>query len=405
MSRLSQNGSLVATRTRPALRLRQDSSAGVRSRWIGIAFAVAACGPVGDAHAPPWHERRDSSAFTTIENGRARCDSCVVLESVALLGTLDGPGYLEDNGPLDHVVRDGLGRYWVGQRGGVKIFSGTGQFVARVGRRGQGPMEFDFAQPVYLDSTGLMHLADVRMGRETLVTPELTLHSDRRLVDGFDGIAPLPGLGGRYVVSKWIAAPERIGLPLHVFDGSEIIASFGRSPRMDTMAATPASTLRRVAVTPDGYVLSGTLDQYLIEVWTADGQRITGFELPGLNEAAVEPGVWAEDNPPPNLLVDLRMRGERTLVVLTRHRRPNWRELVVERVSRSGVPYLDAIDGHVASVYRSRIDLLDLDVARVVASEWHDGYLLKLLEDDLISSLEYGAEGEPYVRLLRLTIR
>jgi hypothetical protein len=90
---------------------------------------------------------------------------------------------------------------------------------------------------------------------------------------------------------------------------------------------------------------------------------------------------------------------------VTRHRRPNWKDLVVERATSSGIPYLDPSDGHGASVYRSRVDVLDLNTASIVASMWHEGFLLGFVERDVMLRLDYGADGEPLLQVLKMTFR
>lgn len=371
---------------------------------MGLTFLTTAC--EGPSKGSAWRERPDSVGYRTITGVESACATCIELSPMATLGTEKGDGFLEDRGPsLGRVVRDRQGRYWVAQRGAVKVYAPNGDFVATVGRPGQGPLEFEFAEPIQVDASGMVHVIDVRLGRETIVRPDFTRHSDHKIEGQFSEIAAFPGDGNRYVIAKWIATPERLGLPLHVVSGMDVLRSFGLTPRADTSAVTQAKSPRRIAVTADGYVLSSMVDEYLVEAWTKDGTRIAGFELPGLNASVVRPGVWAMDNPPPNFVGDIAPYDDRHVVVITRHRRTNWKDLVVEKVTGDGTPYLDASDGHIPSIYRSRIDVLDLNTALIVASTWHDGYLLRMIERDVIARLDYNSDGAPVVAVLKMTLR
>ena len=370
---------------------------------IGLTFLTMACD--GPGPRASWREQPDSVGYRAITGLASACATCIELSPMVILGTDKGEGFLEDNGAFGRVVRDREGRYWVAQKNAVKVYATNGDFVATVGRRGQGPLEFEFTEPIRVDSLGMVHVIDLRLGRETIVRPDFTRLSDHKVVGQFDEIAALPGPGNGYVIAKWIATPDRLGLPLHFVSGTEIFRSFGLTPRADTSAVTQAKSYRRIAVTPDGYVLSSMIDEYLVEAWTKDGTRVAGFELPGLNATEVRPGVWAMENPPPNFVGDIAPYDDRHIVVITHHRRPNWKDLVIERVTGNGIPYLAAADDHVASVYRSRVDMLDLNTASVVASTWYEGYLLRMMERDAITRVDYDSVGTPTLAILKMKFR
>ena len=74
-------------------------------------------------------------------------------------------------------------------------------------------------------------------------------------------------------------------------------------------------------------------------------------------------------------------------------------------MSSSGVPYLSSADGNVPTLYRSRIDVVDLNTAMIVASSWYDGWLMRFIERDVILRLAYSDEGAPFLQVLKLTYR
>ena len=91
----------------------------------------------------------------------APCDDCIEFAHVTQLGSDElGPGYLVDRGTMENVVRDGRGNYWVGQNEEIKVFDPDGAFLRTVGRRGDGPMEFDRAAPIHADASGRVHVFD-----------------------------------------------------------------------------------------------------------------------------------------------------------------------------------------------------------------------------------------------------
>lgn len=371
---------------------------------IGLTFLTTACD--GTSLSSTWRERPDSVGYRTITGVESACATCIELSPMVTLGTDKGAGGLEDNGTLSSVVRDREGRYWVGQKTAIKVYAPSGDFVTTVGRRGEGPLEFDFAEPIWVDSSGMVHVLDIRQGRETIVRPDFTMDSDHKVEGQFDQIAPLPGDGNQYVIAKWIATPGGRAMPLQVVSGMDVVRSFGLAPGADTSAVKPVGSPRRIAVTPDGYVLSSMVDEYIVEAWTKDGARVGGFELPELNSPVLRSGVrYSMDNPPPNFVSAIAPYDDHHVVVITHHRRLNWKDLVVERVTGNGTPYIEASDGHPQSLYRSRVDVLDLNTASVVASTWYEGNLLRMIERDVIVRLDYDSDGFPELAVLKMTLR
>jgi hypothetical protein len=370
---------------------------------VCILAPVIACG--GSDATPSWTASRDSIGFRLISGAETACTSCIRVNHVVTLGTDSAQGFLEDNGSIDYVVQDRTARYWVGQRTTIKVFASDGRFLRTVGRRGQGPLEFELAQPLWVDSVGMVHVVDPRLGRETVIGPDFARQSDRTIPVAFDAVAPLPGEGHRYVISKWATTPEQLGLPLHIISGSEILTSFGLGPQPSgTSEVTRTGSPRLVTTSPAGHIFAANISEYQIEVFTDSGLRTAGFELPNLNTEAGRPGPWALDNPPRNLVSDIAVHDAHRLWVVTRHRRPNWRDFVVERLSADGVPYLEPKDREIASVFRSRVDLLDLNRSAIAAGTWFDGWLLRFVEPGVVLGLSYDKNGAPLLNVLQLDV-
>ena len=353
-----------------------------------------------------WTARPDSTGFRTIIGVQAACATCISLKEIAVLGTDTVQGELEDRGTIQSVVRDRQGRYWAGQRTTIKIFAADGRFLRSVGRSGQGPMEFAFAQPVHSDSTGNVHVFDPRLGRETVIGPDFSHRSDRTMPVAFDGVAMVPGAGHRYVIAKWGTGGRGKALPLHLMSGSETLMSFGLRSQSREIETVRGISGRVVGVGPTTLVFSSQTDSYEIEAWTLEGQRVAGFRLPNLNSEPVgRGGLVTAANPPRNSVSDLTAYDSRHVWVITRHRRPDWRDFTVQRNSPGLGVYLEPKDGMITSLFRSRIDLLDLNTSSVVASRWEDGILLRFIEPRLALKLDYSDAGTPILRVLEANVQ
>lgn len=338
-----------------------------------------------------------------IRDASSACPDCVRFQHLVRLGSEDGPGFLEDRGTIGDVVRDHRGNYWVSQRDHIKVFGPDGRFVASVGRAGPGPMEFQFAQPVHTDSAGRVHVYDGRNLRVSVIAPEFTLVEEQPVPFPAYRVAPLAD-GRRYVVQWWTPTADRLGLPLHIIVGREVVQSFGIVDGGDTgpQAITPMSARRVLATDPLGNVFSAPDYNYVIEAWTEQGSRIAIFEGPALNEPRVASGIWTFENPPANHIRDIRVDRSGRLWLSLRFRRSDWRQHVVERVRSDGRVRLELADGRVTSLYRGRVDVVDLATCALVASAWHEGMLLTFIEPDQILELHQSVDGVPYLDVWRL---
>jgi hypothetical protein len=267
-------------------------------------------------------------------------------------------------------------------------------------------MEFAFAQPVHADANGSVHVVDPRLGRETVIGPDFSHRSDRTMPVAFDGVAMVPGTGHRYVIAKWATGGGGRALPLHLMSGSETLMSFGLRSQSRDVETVRGISGRVISVGPTGHVFSSQTDSYEIEVWTLEGDRIAGFRLPNLNSVPVgRGGLVTADNPPRNSVSDVTAYDSRHVWVVTWHRRPDWRAFTVQRSRPDLGVYLEPKDGMTASLFRSRIDLLDLNTSSIVASRWEDGMVLRFIEPRLVLKLDYSDAGTPILRVLEANVQ
>ena len=379
----------------------QDADRRRATAWaLGLLVGIVGCGP----------QTRDASSFFSEECQLDRtvadsCTSCIQLDPATTLGATDDAGFLTDRGTLGDIVRDDRGRYWVGQRDQVKLFDSTGIFLGAVGRAGQGPMEFAFAQPMHTDSLGRVHVFDNRNARVSVVAPDLTLYEEKRLpATAVLAMTPVAD-GNRYAIQAWLPDPERIGFPIHIVSDGEVANSFGAGPESehDVEGLSSFTAQRRLTTGPRGNIFSSHYYDYIIEAWSEDGLRLGRLNGPVLHDGPRTPGPWTWENPPWNAIYDIMVDASYRAWIVFRYRRPDWRDGMVELPGPGGQVVLAPVDGRLSSYYHSRIDVVDLQTCTTLASRWHDGVLMTFVEEDMVSEVTYDDDGREAVKVWRLT--
>lgn len=332
-----------------------------------LAFLVLlfGCGP-RDTSAPDWLADRDSTGFLPLADSPDLCLDCIFLEKLVELGDEDGPGFIDWT---QLAVQDGIGQLWIDQRSEIKVFGPTGDFVRYVGRSGQGPMEWSYPLPIYADSDGNVHIIDSGNLRESVFTPDFQLKSERRFPGAeIRDIAPLPG-GVRYAASMWMQRGDALGMPLHIIDGGEVHRSFGANAATGLM--DHHNSRRRLATDRTGRIFSAKENEYEIEVWTDEGERVGGLSGPLLNALDVKPDFYNRtDNPLPNKILSLQAIDGERLVVISRRPRDDWQEFYDDVRYPDGPVGLKLKDGYsLDSVYDSRIEVIGLPTRTIIARQ------------------------------------
>ncbi len=361
-----------------------------------IAASLLRCGS-SDSHAT-WTAGMDSTEVRTIEVGSSTCTDCILLTEAAVLGDLEGPGYVEET---SNVIRDGLGNYWVAQNSEIKLFDSTGRFMRTLGRAGGGPGEFGSVGPMFVDADGRTHVFDRGNSRETIFTQDSQIHAEYRLPGFIRSAAPLAG-GKMYVANVSLETADRVGLYLHIVKASEIIHSFGRPVGEGTV--TPFESRRVLATDGAGRVYSAPYHAYRIEVWTADGRRITSLAGPTLNQRQPLPGPWSPENPPANQIVAIRVDDAERLWVVRSALNDDWRSNMVEEVRPDGRTMYRPADDRATSIYHSRIDVIDLRRGVMIASSVSSELLLTFAADGLLVGGRYHDDGFPQMVVWHATL-
>ena len=340
---------------------------------------------------------RDSTATVDIIESAATCTSCITVERVVALGDTAGPGYVNWS---RYATVDDAGNYWVGQQqeSVVKVWDAEGRFLRQIGRRGDGPMEFQRPAPVRTDSEGRVHIIDLDTGRETVVNPDFSFHSDELLDPGFSHLAVPLGDDGRYLLNRDRMTTQMVAMPLHIVDGSDILHSFGGVAGLDA----PGNTPRVLAVDRQQRIYSARSDDYLIQVWNENGRRILGLRGPRLNDRAPSREPWSPDNPPPNRLYAMQVDDQRRLWVIGSARKDDWRDRMEYRVMPNGRVAYGPVDDDMKAIYEMRIDLIDLASGTLIATGRHHALVDGFVGDGLVIETVENERNYPQIVVWRL---
>lgn len=306
----------------------------------------------------------------------ALCDDCIEFAHVTRLGSDQlGPGFLVDDGSMEHVVRDSLGNYWVSQGEQIKVFDADGEFLRAVGRRGEGPMEFGRAAPMHVDRLGRVHVFDNQRRRISVIGEGLTLVEEKHLPAPVSARAPLDD-GERYVVQNSIGAPGREGMLIHIIDGAGDLKSFEAGEEADGEPwAEEMRTELDLAAGTDGSVLTARRFEYVIEAWSREGSRLGGLQgEPLLNPVPLRLQALSADNPLPNTVHRIRPDSDGLLWVSLVVRRPDWLKTLIP--DPSGGEPVEFAPEDITRIFQGRLDVIDLATCTMVASQLHDQMLL-----------------------------
>lgn len=375
-----------------------------RDAWSYLVVLVLIAGACDDEHTAssrPWHDVRDSVATYVLEDSPSLCSDCIRLERLVTLGDTAGPGYVE---VTKAATMDSLGRLWIGQEEFIKVFSPDGRYLRQVGRKGKGPTEFQLAWPVYTDGAGRVHIIDPGNSTESVFDSDFVLLREQRL-QPFDFRNPVSlGDDSTLAVSGWLTSVDGLGQPVHVLRGGGVVHSFGN---VDSLKATnPFMMERLLAADDEGHVFTATRFEYNIVAWTESGRRVVGYSGPKLNEGPVRWAPYdAEDNPIPNELVSLRVKGGRLWVVSWRVQK-DWRDKVEERVYPNGLVGLRNKPGITYdSLLSTRIEVIDLKKRRIVARIDRPELFTGFIGDGVLFQSLESDDGTPFVAVWSVVLR
>ncbi len=181
---------------------------------------------------------------------------------------------------------------------------------------------------------------------------------------------------------------------------SGILRSFGAGDERNSDSPESMPVELTLAADADGSVFAARRFEYVVEVWSQEGSRLGGLRgEPLLNSAnfLLEPA--SPDNPPPNIIGQIRTDSDGLLWVSLAARRSDWLETLIPDPSGDGFiePALEDITG----IFQGRLDVIDLSTCTLVASQLHDQLLL-LLEDRTVLGYGFTELGANTLDVLRV---
>ena len=328
------------------------------------------------------------------------CSTCsLTVSAVVELGDREGRGIVAQlNAPyaLGRVVRSDDGDYYVpGHLGDGRLlrFSSDGVFQEAIGRRGEGPGEYDLpmlmggsADDLTILDPSTARLTTIRGGEVATTSLPFMALTWAVLSDG------------RYVYNGLSSWREGVGHPLHVYDvaSRRITSSFGDDGvRVDRSRRSPAGDLRRVAAAADGNIWAARDNRYRIDKWSPDGDRIARIErdAPWFRPWEEWPGVDYEVRPLP-VIAGVRDWGDGLLMVIVRLADADWRPIP---------PTQEVLPGHESiplsreeELYDTVIELLDTRSGTVLTRTRVDENVVGLVgQDGFCTYAEHSDLGEP----------
>ncbi len=363
----------------------------------GLLAALSACA----------EEAREPGSFfgdgCVVDMEAPLCEDCIDFAHVTTLGSDElGPGFLVPMGTTEHVVRDRLGNYWVGQSEQIKVFDAEGGFLWSVGRGGGGPMEFGEASPIHADAAGRVHVVDAAKRRISVIDDAFALVEEKRLPAGISAWASLDD-GERYVVQASVELPGRIGMPLHIVGGSGVLKSFGAGEERDEESWLGAIDLRLTGG-PAGRVFAAHPVEYLIEAWSQEGERVGALRgEPALNAETSWDEPMSPDNPPPNGITGIRVDSDGLLWVSLLILQPDWLQHLIW--DPAGDVSSEVGPDVLTRIYRPRLDVIDLATCTMVASasQLRDLWLI-LLDERTVLGFGFTELGAAKLDVLRVRL-
>ncbi len=333
------------------------------------------------------------------------CDLTATL--VVQLGTEDGAAALAEPA---RVARR-LNGQWVvtdyQESARLRVFTPEGKLARAVGRRGEGPGEYDVAVWVSVTAGDSLRVADLGLGRITVLHPEHLIPVRTQRIGGpFREIAFLDDPLGRYVVAAPVMSRSGIGLPLHLMDeDGTVLRSFGAvSPILDFR--DNSKSWRNITVTPDGEVWSSGLTSYVLERWSPE----TGDRLEVLERGAdwfppherYGGGTLDPSQEPNPGLIEIHADRAGRLWTASHVAADDWQAAFEDGSDPYGNPARRVYD--ISRYYDTIVEVISPVDARVVGRARLEGNVLSFPGDGLVATRALEPPGYPVVRVWRIEL-
>lgn len=211
---------------------------------------------------------QESLETVTLEPCIGPCGLTLVLERE--FGDDDGPGMIEAT--YVQGWTDDVGRIYIAgeQVAHIQVFRPDGEFLRRIGRRGEGPGELQHASSLAMRPDGAFSVLDRQRGVILTFDADGTLRGEVRSRGWLPvGMETLHVEGSLAVHHADIRTPDLVGYPLHMvdLDTGELKESFGS---MSGEYPVGSSLDHVIARGPGRAVWMAERYEYYIELWDTD---------------------------------------------------------------------------------------------------------------------------------------
>lgn len=284
------------------------------------------------------------------------------------------------------------------------VFSPDGAFLESVGRRGQGPGEFQFIR--WLRTSGdHLHVIDPQLRRQTV------LSADFRAVRTVPLRLPMEPLSDVLVLNDstllmngHVRSGVAAGHLMHtIVGGGTLSASFGEDPDGVWPGRPPEVYFRSLAHAlsgPELWVAHRT--RYRIERWTRDGTLLDTFirDVPWFPDHEGREGPWDPRRPPLPQILDVREDEIGRLWVLIRVPSEVWEDSLIRDPDRP----LYRI-GDINRAFDTIIEVIEPSSGRLLVSSRVGPSLFKFVGNDLIASAHDAGDGTTRLHLWSPSLR
>jgi hypothetical protein len=303
------------------------------------------------------------------------CAKCAI--TMRVISTLESPADAVADRPWSISI-DNDGRYWMLlEQETPAVYEPSGKFLRSVGRKGQGPGEYQMPQHVLFAGDSIA-IVDPSNSRITILDRSLAVR--RSIVTSFQIINPIvmawptivgAGMAGRLdpnsapfhrVTLSGVDARDRpFGLPTPFTEPAQ---SFGNAHWF-----TPSAGGRVWAARREGYNLSE---------WNADGTLARALERrPSWFPSKTPSRLGNPTTPPDAVIAGIERDPDGLLWVFLHSPAPTWKE--GWPVMRPGQREVSGRSIQYEKIYRTTIEVIDPRAGRVVARQEFDRYLMNSL--------------------------
>ena len=357
---------------------------------LSIAFGVLA---LGTASATPANAQASPDDDPT-------CPDCTIqFDLVATVGSVEEPGWIP--GRSRSVARDSRGRLYMAfsNENQVFVFDAGGQPLPPIGRSGDGPGEYRNAYLVEVGESDTLMVFDFTQ-QLSFVSPSGEFV--RRALVPVYGVDLVVTGAGSLVFSA--TPPAAVGdaevTILHVLDrdDSNLERSFhtfeikggGFAPRFFLAPARAADQF---------WTAFRSEDRYEVIRYTADGSLVRQFTR---NPSWIR-RLPAEDGfPAPRANLYGLSEADGRLWIVGQHPSEDWNRYLNREISRELEAGTREIDE--SRLYRSVVEVVDIETGRLVASAPVPGLVVTLLPGQYVATYREDEAGVPFVDIFRMTL-